>query len=73
MSCFRDFIGHFFGDVAGHHAVQLIVSVDMGALVGFVRLLLFSPLYWRTISTGKRYGKAARAGGGGRFTLVWIS
>lgn len=31
---------HFFGDVAGHHAVQLVVGVDMGALVGFVGLLI---------------------------------
>src|SRR5699024_3016221 len=33
-------IGHFFGDVAGHHAVQLIVGVDMRTLVGFVGLLI---------------------------------
>ena len=30
------FVVRFFCDVAGRHAVQLIVGVDMGALVGFV-------------------------------------
>ena len=32
-------IGEFFGDLAGDHAVQFVVGVDMGALIGLVRLL----------------------------------
>ena len=33
-------IGEFFGDLVGDHAVQFVVGVDMGALVGLIGLLI---------------------------------
>ena len=35
-------IGEFFGDLAGDHAVQFVVGVDMGALVRLLIVLILS-------------------------------
>lgn len=49
-------IGHFFGVLAGRHTVQLVAGVDMGALVGFVGLLIVLILGARILGFGGLIG-----------------